>query len=70
MFLYETWNIAYRRLIRKITNSGFIQQLRKQLRLFMFEQWFHMQTPIQFHTIRYQSGSFAEQLLRMFDRCA
>ena len=44
MFLYVTWHIVYRCLIRKITNSGITQQLHKQLRLFMFEQRFHMQT--------------------------
>ena len=48
MFLYETWNIVYRCLIRKKTNSGFTQWIHKQLRLFMFEQRFHMQTPIMY----------------------
>ena len=46
MFLYETWNIVYRCLIRKITNGGITQLLHEQLRLFRFEQRFHMQTSI------------------------
>ena len=37
-------NIVYRCLIRKITNSSIAQQLHKQLRSFLFEQRFHMQT--------------------------
>ena len=45
MFLFETWSIVYKCLLRKITNSGITQQLHKQLRLFMFEQRFYMQTP-------------------------
>ena len=39
--------ISFRCLIRKITNSGITQQLHKQLRLLMFEQRFHMQTPVE-----------------------
>ena len=45
---YLLLNIVYRFLIRKITNCVITQQLHKQLRLFMFEQRFHIQTPIKY----------------------
>ena len=45
-FFYETSNIVYRCLIRKITGSDITRQLHEQQRLFFFEQRFHIQTPI------------------------
>ena len=41
---------------KKNSNSGITQQLHKQLRLFMFEKWFHMQTSI-IITLLSSSGS-------------
>ena len=47
---YCLMDIVHRFLIRKIISSGITQQLHKRLRLFMFEQRFHMQTPIHWKT--------------------